>query len=92
MAQGDLDHLVGRSHFQIERQIRRGLDSLQILVTNVAAIFTQVSGDSVSANARHDLRGSHRVGMFATPRIADGGDVINVDAQPQPWTLQVSWH
>jgi len=31
-----------------------------------------------------DRRRAHRIGMIAPPRVADGGDMIDVDAQPQP--------
>ena len=84
VAQGDLDHLVGRSHLEVERQVGRGLDPREILVADVAAILTQMRGDPVAADACDDLRGAHRIGMLAASCIADRGDMIDVHAKAEP--------
>ena len=83
MAQRDCQHLLGRRHFEIERQAGRGLDARQILVANMAPILAQVSGDSVAAASRDDLCGAHRIGMIAAARITDRRDVIDVDPKAQ---------
>jgi len=44
VAQRDCQHLVGRGHLKIERQARRRLDTLEIVVADVAAVFAQVHG------------------------------------------------
>ena len=49
----------------------------------MATIFAQMCGNTIPARRRDDFRRADRVGMVATARIADGGDVIDIDAEPQ---------
>ena len=86
VAQRDRQHLVGRRHLQVERQAGRGLDARQIRVADMAAVLAQMRGDAVAADRGDDLRRAHRIGMIAAARVADGGDMIDVDAQPQAAT------
>src|SRR5690606_20635373 len=84
VAQGDLDHFFSRRHLEVERQIGRLLDPLQVLVTDVPAVLAQVGGNPVAADARDDLRSAHGVGVIAAASVPDRGDVIDVDAEAQP--------
>ena len=49
MAQRDLQHLLGRRHLQIERQVDLGHQPVDVVVGDVPAVFAQMGGDSVSA-------------------------------------------
>ena len=82
VAQRDGEHLLGRRHFEVERQVGRLLDALQVVVADMAPVLAQMRGDAVAADARDDLRRAHRIGMVAAARIADRRDVIDVDAEP----------
>ena len=81
--QGDFQHLLRRGHFQVERQARGAVDAGQVLVANVAAVFTQVNGDPVAPAGCHDLGRADWIGMGATARVADGRNVIDVHAKAQ---------
>ncbi len=47
------------------------------------AIFAQMGGDAVAAGRDRKLGRAHRVGMASAARVADGGDVIDVDAETE---------
>jgi hypothetical protein len=48
----------------------------------VAAVLAQVRGDAVGAGRDGDVGGAHGIGMAAAARVADRGDVVDVDAEP----------
>ena len=54
---------------------------LDVIVFDLAAVLAQVRGDPVAAHRRDDLRRAHRIGMIAAARVADGCDVIDIDAE-----------
>ena len=83
VSQRDRQHLLGRRHFQVERQVGRLLDAPQVLVADMAPVLAQMRGDAVPAAPRHDFGRAHRVRVVAATRIADGGDVVDVDAETQ---------
>ncbi len=83
MAQCDLEHLVGRRHFEVQRQVGRGLDAREVVVADMAPVLAQMRGDPVAADRGDDLRRAHRVGMLAAARIADRRDMVDVDAEAQ---------
>ena len=60
-----------------------GLEPRDVVVADVAAILAQMRGDAVGAGLDRDLRRAHRIGMAPAARIADGGDVVDVDAEAQ---------
>ena len=53
------------------------------LVGDMAPVFAQVRGDAVGACVGGDYRGADRVGMVAAPRVPDGRDVVDIDAEAQ---------
>ena len=61
----------------------RRLQPRDVVVDDVAAILAQMRGDAVGAGRDRDLRGPHRIGMFAAASITHGGDVIDVDAEAE---------
>ena len=82
-AQGDVEHLVGRRHLEIERLGDRRLQPLHVVVADVAAILAQMRGDAVGAGLDRQQRGAHGIGNRAAARVAHGRDMVDVDAQPQ---------
>ena len=83
MAQRDREHLVGRGHLEVERQVGRRLDACQIVVADMAPVLAQMRSDAVAADRRDDLSRAHRIGMVAAACVADGRDVVDVDAKAQ---------
>ena len=83
VAQRNRQHFLGRSHFQVERQIGRGLDPGQVLVADMAAVFAQVRSDPIAAASSNDLRRADRIGMIPAARVTDRGDVIDVHAKAE---------
>ena len=49
----------------------------------MAAVLAQMRGDAVGAGLDRGQRGAHRIRPFAAPRVAQGGDVIDIDAEAQ---------
>ena len=81
----DLDHLLRRRHFQVERKFDVGLESANVVVGYVAAVFPQMRRDAVGSRGGGYARGADRVGMAAAARVANGRHMIDVDAQSQCW-------
>ena len=73
----------GRRHFEIERLGDLRLQPRDVVVADVAAILAQMRGDAVGAGLDRQLGGAHRIGMPPAARVADGGDVVDVDAEAQ---------
>ena len=78
---GDVEHLLGRRHLEIERLRDRRLQPRHVGVVDVTAIFSQMRGDPVGAGVDGEERGAHGVGPRTAARIADGRDMIDVDAE-----------
>ena len=57
------------------------LQPRDVVVADVAAILAQMRGDAVGAGLDRELGRAHRIGMPPAARIADGRDVIDVDAE-----------
>ena len=79
----DREHLVGGRHLEIERPGQLALEAGDVVVGDVAAILAQVRGDAVGAGLDGQVGGAQRVGMAPAARVADGGDVVDVDAEAQ---------
>ena len=80
-AQRDVEHRLGRRHLEIERLPDRGLEPPHVVVVDVATVLAQVSGDPVGARLDGEERRAHGIGRCAAAGVADGGDVVDVDAQ-----------
>src|SRR5262249_17081999 len=59
------------------------LQPCNIVVTNMAAVFAKMSRDTIAAGRDRKLGRAHRVRMAPSARIADGGDVIDIDAKAE---------
>ena len=75
------DHFLGRRHFEIERLVDLRLQPRHVIVANVTAILAQMRGDAVAAGRDRKLGRAHGIRMTATTRIADGGNVVDIDAE-----------
>src|SRR5205809_7379 len=51
----------------------------------MAAVLAQMRGDAIGAGCDRGKRGAHRIGITARPRVAQRGDVIDIDAKAQRW-------
>ncbi len=79
----DRGHLLGRRHFEIERLVDFGFQPRDVVVADMAAVLAQMRGDAVGARRDREFGRAHRIGMAPAARIADGGDVIDIDAEAQ---------
>ena len=48
----DLEHFLGRRHFEIERLVDLGLQPRHVVVADVAAVLAQMRGDAVGSRPR----------------------------------------
>ena len=78
---GDRDHLVGGGHLEVELGAHDRLDAREVGVLDVAAVLAEVHGDAVGAAGLGLDRGLHGIGLVGAPRLADGGDVVDVHAE-----------
>ncbi len=81
--QRDPQHLLGRSHLEVQRLGDLGLQPRHVVVADVPAILTQVRRDAVGARLDRQQRGAHRIGQGAAAGVAQGGDVIDIDSETQ---------
>ena len=81
--QRDCLHLGCRCHLEIQRDGDRIHDRADIGIADVAAILTQMRGDTIGTGGlRHDGR-AHRIGHGAPARIAQCRDVIDIHTEPE---------
>jgi hypothetical protein len=83
VAQRDFEHLLGRRHFEVERDFEPRHERVDIGVGDVAPILAQMGGDAVGAGRRRGQRGADRIGMQASPRVPDRRDMVDIDAEAQ---------
>jgi hypothetical protein len=83
MLQGNRRHLVGRRHFQIERNGQRLAEPGDIVIGNMAPVFAQVGGDAVGAGGLRQDGGAHRIGIVAAARLTHGRHMIDIHAEAQ---------
>ena len=79
----DRQHLLGRRHLEVQRQVDLGHQPVDVAVGDVAAVLAQVRGDAVGAASAARMRRAHRIGMIAAARVPDGRDVVDVDAEAE---------
>ena len=72
---------VGGGHLEVELDVHELAQAAHVLVLDVAAILAQVHGDAVgAAQVRLDGR-PYGIGLVRAPRLAQGCDVVDVDAE-----------
>ena len=84
MGERDREHLLGRRHFEVQRQVDLGHQPVDVAVGDVAAVLAQMGGDAVGAGLGGDDRRAHRIGMIAAARVPDGRDMVDIDAEAEP--------
>jgi len=77
----DFEHLLGRRHFEVERDFEAFHQGIDIGVGDVAPILAQVGGDAVGARFGRGEGGADRIGMRAAARVPDRRDMVDIDAQ-----------
>ncbi len=83
------DHVVGRRHLEIQRLVDLGLQSLNVLVANMATVFAQMRGDAVGTGRDRKLCGPYRIRMASAARIVT---LAAVRVEPAFWVGQPRTH
>ena len=63
--------------------VDRRLEAAHVVVVNVPAVLAQMRGDAVGAGFDREQRRADGIGDRAAARVADGRDMIDVDAKPK---------
>lgn len=78
---GNPDHLVRGRHLQVEFDLNKFLQSMNVGILYMTTIFSEMNGDPRSA-AQMRLHGSpDRVRFPGRPGLPDGRDVVDVDTK-----------
>jgi hypothetical protein len=77
----DLKHFRGDGHFEIERRKTRCGEPGDVIVTDVTAILAQMGRDVIGTRLHRELCRVQRIGMMSAPRIPQGCNMIDVDAE-----------
>ena len=83
MTQGDVDHLPGRRHLEVERHLELAHQSVDVGVDDMAPVLAQMRRDAVGAGRLGQARCAQGIGQGPAARVPHGGDVIDVDAETQ---------
>ena len=81
VAERDPEHLVGRRHLQVERQLDVGGQPFDVRVGHVPPVLAEMGGNAVRAGGRREKGGAHRVGMPAAARVPDRRHVVDIHAK-----------
>ena len=82
-AQGDGQHVFRRGAFKIQGDGQPGPQCLHIGIADVAAVFAQMGSDAIGTRRLGQQRGAQRVGPDRATGVAQGGDVVDVDAKAE---------
>jgi hypothetical protein len=85
MAQCDGKHLRSGRHLEIERASHAMGKTFDIGVADMPSILAQMRSYAIGSSLDRHQRRSQRIGVSSTARIADGGHMVNVHAEPQVW-------
>ena len=78
---GEIDDVFGDAQFQIELALYALAEEADIAIVDMAAVFAEVDGDAIRAAEFGFDGGPDGVGFVAAPRLAEGRDVVDVDAE-----------
>jgi len=80
-ATADGQHVCFTRQFEIQLDDNGFPNDLQVAILNVPPVFPQMERDAIGTAelCQHGRPG--RIGLVGSPRLADGGDVIDVDAK-----------
>ena len=82
-AAGDGDHLVARRHLEVQLAAHRSAQALEVAVLDVPPVAAQVNGDAGGTGGLGDRGRLDRIRIVAAPRLAQGGDMVDVDRELQ---------
>jgi hypothetical protein len=71
---------LGQGHFQVELDVDRLLEEIQVPVLDVAAIFAKVQGDPIRPAQLGLDGGPNGVGFVSPAGLPHGGDMVDVDS------------
>ena len=80
VGEGDRQHLLGRRHLEVQRQVDLGHQPVDVVVGDMPPVLAEMGGDAVGAGRRGHDRRPNRVGMIAAARVPNRRDVVDVDA------------
>ena len=84
--QGQGLHLCGDRHLEVQgatKALAQGRQGGDVSVADVAAVLTEVGGDSVRPRSDGDLGGSQGVGIGLATGVPKGRHVVDVHAKPE---------
>jgi hypothetical protein len=73
--------LANGGHLKIERLLNPRLETCDVIVTDMAAVFAQMCRNAVGTCGDGDLGGTQRVGVTAAAGVTDRRHVVDIDAQ-----------
>src|SRR5262249_18777883 len=76
----DAEHLLGDGHLEIHVRLQETLQDPHVPVLDMAAILPQMQSDAVRPRQPPSPGALDGIGRTPAPRLADRGDVIDVDA------------
>ena len=83
VAQRDRQHLLGRRHFEVQRQAISADQAVDVLVGDVAAVLAQMGGDAVGTGLGGEQAGAHGIGIAGAARVPDRRDMVDIDAEAE---------
>jgi hypothetical protein len=79
----NIEHGLGPGHFEIEWLGDRRLEAAHVVIEDVSTVLPQMRRDAVGASFDRQQRRANGIGDRAAARVADGRDMIDVDAKPE---------
>jgi hypothetical protein len=80
-AQRVRDHLFGHGTFEVHARLQHVAQDFDVAILDMAAVFTQMQRDRVGAGLLADQRGAHHVGVTRPARLAQRGDVVDIESE-----------
>ena len=78
---GNGQHLFGHRHLQIHARLQDITNPADIVILNMAAIFTQVQRDAIGTGLLSLDGGLHRIRITNPTRLSDCGDMVDINTQ-----------
>ncbi|MCY1426269.1 hypothetical protein D9M71_420870 [compost metagenome] len=88
---GEGEHFLGHAHFEVHPRLQDFLEDSYVALLDMPAIFTQVHGDAVGAGFLGIQGRLHRIGVARAARLAQGGYVVDVDAEKNAVGFSHEW-
>ena len=69
------------AHFQIHARLQHAAQNFHVRILDVAAVFAQMQGDRIGSGLLADQRGAHHVWITRPARLAQRGDMVDVQSE-----------